>query len=182
MNPRSLLLLAVILSGPAQAAPLVTISCERPKGYRTEYGASASERVQARIAKVPEPAPRYKEPESDGYTMAPTFVVERSERKVTIIWSEAPEDVSARNEAKAPNLPYCCDPPPAAEARIESISDNQITAVQLTEPNGINLYSFYPKLGMVFVASQGHEPSGKNADQLSLFAKCEFAWSGELQR
>ncbi len=159
------------------AEPLVTISCTAPKGHRVEYGASARERVQAENDRRPEPKPHLKGPTEDGYSMTPTFIVDSRKRKLTVVWSESAADAEHRTKAKELGVPYCCSPPAATDAEIVLFAPDQIAALQVMSPNGVKLYSFFPKLGVAFVSSQSHELSGKNTEQLSFFSTCEFAWA-----
>src|SRR5690349_20324607 len=146
------------------AEPIVTISCEAPKGFRMEYGASARERVQAENDHRPEPKPHLKGPMKDAYTSIRTFIVDSGRKRLTIVWSESAADAEHRQRSKELNVPYCCPPPPATDAEIVLFTPDHIAAFQVTSPTGVNLYSFFPKLGTAFVTSQGHEPSGKNTD------------------
>lgn len=66
---------------------------------------------------------------------------------------------------------------PAREIPLITRSPIVITALD-TRPgeNGVVvvLYSFYPQLGIVFVAQHYVSPTGKQASQSMLSAKCEF--------
>jgi hypothetical protein len=52
------LALACIAMPKAEAEPLVTISCDKPKGFNIAYGTTLVERADAREKKQPEPPPK----------------------------------------------------------------------------------------------------------------------------
>ena len=176
MNRFGLLVIAGLLWTPCLAEPLVTISCHEPKGSRMEYGASARERVRAEIDKKSEPKPQLRGPTKDGYDMNPTFIVDSGKKKLTVTWSESASDVELRKKLKAANLP-APSLPPTAEADIVLFEPDQISALQVTPPNAVTVYSFFPKLGTAFFTTQAHELSGKNSQQMSVFSACEFSWN-----
>ena len=180
MNQLRILFIIIILLAPSisLAAPLVTISCDTPKGSRMEYGVSSPERVQAEIGKNPAPKPHLKGPMADGYLTRPTFIVDSTKKKLTVIWSESEADLKQKEESKKLGVPYCCSPPPATDAEVAIFTPDQISALQITVPNDVTVYSFFPKLGTAFITSQGIDAWKKNADVLSFFATCEFSWSG----
>src|SRR5690349_5415888 len=142
MNRTRAVLVAYLVPVLSLAEPIVTISCDAPKGFRMEYGASARERVQAENDHRPEPKPHFKGPVKDGYKHIPTFIVDSGRKKLTVVWSESAADAEDRQRAKELNVPYCCSPPAATEAEIVLFTPDQIAALQLTSPNGVNLYSF----------------------------------------
>ncbi|MGB8598259.1 MAG: hypothetical protein WCD07_12840 [Burkholderiales bacterium] len=171
-----LLVIAGLFWTPCLAEPLVTIACHEPKGSRMEYGASARERVRAEIDKKSEPKPQLRGPTKDGYDMNPTFVVDSGKKKLTVTWSESASDVKLRKQLKAANLP-APSLPPTVEADIVLFEPDQISALQVTPPNAVTMYSFFPKLGTAFFTTQAHELSGKNSQQMSVFSACEFSWN-----
>jgi hypothetical protein len=137
----------------ANAGPMLTISCDKPNGFNIAYGASFKERVEARREKQPEPPPSLKGPTQDAYTGKPTFIIDSNEKKMTIIWTELPEDVELRKKAKELNIPQM-PPPPAIEANIVWFSKKQISAIEVG-PWSIMTYSFYPTFGTAFIGDYG---------------------------
>jgi hypothetical protein len=99
----------------AKAEPLVTISCDKPKGFNIAYGTTLKERAEAREKKQPEPPPKLTRPNEDGYLGTPTFVIDSNKKDMTVIWAELPEDVRLRKQAKELNIPQI-PPPPATDA------------------------------------------------------------------
>ena len=178
MNHFGALLLASLYSTLSFAGPLVTISCPEPKGFNMEYGASPGERVKAEMDKKAEPKPSLKGPIKDGYLMNPTFVIDSSKKKITVIWSESATDLELRKKLKAANLPAPQSPPPSAEADIVLFTPEQISALQVIVPNAVAVYSFFPKLGAAFFTTQSLELSGKNTRVTSVFSACTYSWSG----
>jgi hypothetical protein len=64
----------LITSGVAQS--LVTISCNQPKGYSMQYGISPWDRLDAAVAKRPEPKqPKFTGPTDDSFIERPTFIL-----------------------------------------------------------------------------------------------------------
>lgn len=177
MNHFGIFILAGLFTTPCLAESLVTISCHEPTGFNMQYGASVQERVRAEKDKKPEPKPSLKGPTKDGYLMNPTFVVDSSMKKLTIIWAESASDVELRKRSKELNLPLPSAPPPAVEADIVMFLADQISALHVTPPNAVTMYSFFPKLGTAFFTTQSYELSGKNTQQMSVFSACEFSWS-----
>jgi len=161
--------------GSADAEPLVTISCDKPNGFSIAYGASFFDRVEASQKTQPEPAPALKGPTKDGYSGTPTFVIDSNRQKMTIIWAELREDVELRKKAKELNIPQT-PPPPATEATVVQLFDDQISAIEV-EPWSIMTYSFFPKLGTAFISQQTMDLGFKNTQQMATFAHCEFSWA-----
>lgn len=178
MNQFGVFVLASLFPLLSLAEPLVTISCHEPKGSRMEYGVSAREHVQAEKDKKPEPRPHLKGPTEDGYVENPTFIIDSDKKKLTVVWAESAPDAELRKKAKELGVPYCCSPPPAADANIVMFTSDQISALQVNPPNAVTAYSFFPKLGTAFFTTQEHELSGKNSTQMSVFSACEFSWNG----
>jgi hypothetical protein len=169
------LALACIAMPKAEAEPLVTISCDKPKGFNIAYGTTLVERADAREKKQPEPPPKLRGPTEDGYVGTPTFVIDSNKEKMTVIWAEPPEDVELRKRAKELNLPQL-PPPPAAEATVVLFFSEQISAVEV-EPWSITTYSFFPTLRTAFIGQQAMQPGSKSTTQLATFAHCEFSWT-----
>ena len=175
MNHFGTFVIASLFSTLCLAEPFVTISCHEPKGFNMQYGASIQERVRAERDKKPEPKPHLRAPTKDGYPMNPTFIVDSSKKKLTVIWAESASDVELRKKLKELKFPPPSAPPPAVEADIIMFMPNQISALQVAPPNSVTMYSFFPKLGTAFFSTQGSEISGKNTQQMSVFSACEFS-------
>ncbi|MBI3902551.1 MAG: hypothetical protein HY306_06355 [Nitrosomonadales bacterium] len=177
MNQLYIFIIASLITTLSFAEPLVIITCHEPMGSSMEYGVSSFERVQAAIDKKQKPTKsHFKEAIKNGYERKPTFIIGSDKKKATIVWAESAEEAKQRELAKSVNVPYCCSPSPATDANIVMFTPDQISALQV-DTGIVTLYSFFPKLGTVFIASQYTEPSGKNSTQLSTFAECEFAWN-----
>ena len=70
---------------------------------------------------------------------------------------------------------------PARQIAVVAYSPLVITALDAHPgPHGVvALYSFYPKLGVVFIAQHYLDVQAADAAQSAFFAKCAFSWSGE---
>jgi len=170
-----IVIIAITCSVAAQAfaVPLVTITCDKPNGFNLSYGVSFTERLNTKNEQ--EPNPSLKGPTKDGYAGKPTFVIDSDEKKMTVIWSELPEDVELRKKAKEMGLPQM-PPPAAADAMIVWFSKDQISAIQ-AEPWSITTYSFFPKMGTAFIGQQSMDLGMKNSRQIATLAHCEFSWA-----
>ncbi|MBI1174787.1 MAG: hypothetical protein GC139_05920 [Sideroxydans sp.] len=177
MNQFRAFLLACLVPSFVVAEPLLTISCDTPKGSRMAYGVSIPERVEAEINKKPVPKAHLKGPIADGYLARPTFVVDSAKKKLTVVWSESASDLEQKKKSKELGVPYCCSPPPATSAEIIMFTPEQISALQVTAPYTATVYSFFPKLGTAFITTQGTDLGMNNSEQMSLFSTCEFSWN-----
>jgi hypothetical protein len=169
---------ALLLSLPLSAAsaePLVTITCDQPKGFNITYGTSLRERFEAREKKLPFPTPTFSGPNNDGFLSKPTFVIDANKRDVTVIWTELPEDVELRKQAKKLNIPQP-PPPPASNATVVWFMPDLISAID-AEPWSIVTYSFFPKLGTAFIGQQSMSPGSKDTTEIATFAHCELSWT-----
>jgi hypothetical protein len=172
--------IAIVLSllHPATsiAEPNVTISCDKPEGFNMKYGVSFTEQLEAAKNKLPEPTkPTLTGPTKDGYAGKPTFIIDKNEKDMTVVWSELPDDVKLRQQAKELGLPQM-PPLPATNANVVLFFEEQISAV-LVEAWSIMTFSFFPKLGTVFISQQAMQIGSKRTTQMSVFAHCEFSWS-----
>ena len=168
-------ILTIAAISKANAEPLVTISCEKPNGVSISYGASLQERAEAKEKNQPEPPPTLKEPAKNGYAALPTFVIDSNKKKVTVIWSELPNDAEAKKVLKdlsSPTLP----PPPVTDATVVLFTDDQISAIE-TDLWSITTYSFFPKIGSAFIGQQAMQPGTKSAIEVATFAHCQFSWT-----
>jgi hypothetical protein len=109
------------------------------------------------------------------YAGKPTFIIDTNRKDMTVVWSELPDDVKLRQQAKELGLPQM-PPPPAANATIVLFLDEQISAV-LVEPWSIMTFSFFPKLGTVFIGQQYILAGLNRTTQMSVFGHCEFSWT-----
>jgi hypothetical protein len=167
----------VLLTSPmAKAEPLVTISCDKPNGFRIEYGTSPEERIEASQKNQPSPPPTLRGPNKDSYLGTPTFIIDSNKTKMTVVWSELPEDLESRKRAKELDLPWLSPTPPAAEASVVMFFPDQISAVQV-EAFLIMTYSFFPKLRTAFIGEQNIDSVYKNTTEIATFAHCEFSWT-----
>jgi hypothetical protein len=168
----------VLLTLPtAKAEPLVTISCDKPNGFRIEYGTTPEERFEASQKNQPSPPPTLSGPNKDSYLGTPTFIIDSNKTKMTVVWAELPEDLELRKRAKELDLPLLPPTPPAAaEASVVMFFRDQISAVQV-EAFLIMTYSFFPKLGTAFIGEQNIDSVYKNTTQIATFAHCEFSWT-----
>ena len=153
----SLALLAPLL---CSAEPLVTITCDPPKGVSQRYGVTDEDRMKTAHGV---PAPHLIPPEPDGYNSKPIFLVDSSRTKLTMLWSNLKEGEKATD---VPIIHYSLD---------------IITAIQAHPgPNGaVFLYTFYPKLGILAWAMQYTPILADGASQSIFFAKCEYSWGGK---
>ncbi len=173
-------LVGVALLAPlvCSAEPLITINCEAPKGVSQDYGVPGAERVRAATEHKPQPADHFTGPYQDGFTAKPTFIVDSSRKKLTLLWAESAGEKALCELSK--QLGHKWEPDPAREVRVIAHSPEFITAIDAHagRNEGAVLYSFYPKLGVVFVAQHYLDINGSDAAQSAFFAKCEFSWSG----
>ena len=97
--------IASLLSTTSFAEPLVTITCDKPDGFNIAYGISLTDRFNATANSQPEPTtPSLKGPTKDGYLGKPTFAINSNRKKITVIWTELPEDAELRKQAKESSL------------------------------------------------------------------------------
>ncbi len=113
MNQFYIFIIASVITTSSFANPLVTVSCDMPKGYSMEYGVSSFERIDAAISEKQEPTnSHFKEAMKDGYENKPTFIISSDKKKATVVWAESAKEIKHREQAKSLNAPYCCGPPP----------------------------------------------------------------------
>jgi hypothetical protein len=161
--------------GTANAEPLVTISCDVPKGVSIGYGTTLLERAEAREKKQPTPPPALSGPNKDGYSNKPTFVIDANKKDMTVIWAEPPEDIKIRKLLKEQNITHY-PPPPATVATVVLFMPDQISAIE-SEPWSIMTFSFFPMLGTAFIGDQTMNPGSRDTTQLATFAHCDFSWT-----
>jgi len=176
MKKFSLTLLACVFPLLSVADPVVTISCDTPKGSSMEYGESSYARVQSAIDKKPVPKSGLVVNKADGYEERPTFIINSTKKKLIVTWAESEDELNQRKQAKEVGVPYCCSPNPTSEAGVVIFTPDHISAIGITPPYVITVYSFFPKLGTMFVTDQGTDVFGKNSSQHSFFATCTYSW------
>jgi hypothetical protein len=159
------------------ANPFATISCDTPKGSSMEYGVSSYARIQSIIDKKTIPEPSLVVIKDDGYEEKPTFTISSEKKKLIVTWSESEGDLIKRKKAKEKGVPYCCSVNQSSEAEVVIFTPDHITAIEIGSPNFITSYSFFPKLGTMFINNQGIDAFGKNSHQHSFFATCKYYWS-----
>jgi len=140
------------------ADPLVTVTCDPPKGVSQHYGVTDEDRMKTAHGV---PAPHLLPSEPDGYGHKPIFIIDSDKKKLTTLWADLPDEK-------------------AREVPIIRYSPLQITAIDAHPgPNGtIIVYTLYPKLGILLWTMQYTPPLTDGASQSIFFSKCEFAWSG----
>lgn len=157
-----------------QASPIVTITCHDLKGSTLQYGVPMAERVDAKVKKQPMPTPRVVGPINDGYQESLTLVVDSaSPTKLAIVWNESAEQLKSRAEAKKYGIETL--PPQADEATVISASPSMISALIENAPNGIVLYTFFPKSKSAFITTHSRMYDDSNTTMTSVRAACEFA-------
>lgn len=135
------------------AEPTVTITCEPLKGLNDGYGLTPTENQLA----VHKPIPKHYWSEEDGYSVGNTFIVDVKRRTITILWADGKD--------------------PAHEIPLTVYSEDVIAAV-LSQPSfrgpRIEIYSFYPKVGVGFMSLHYLNLDGASAHQSALHARCSF--------
>lgn len=126
----------------------------------------------------PRPANHLSVAISDGFNSKPTFVVDSSRKKLTLVWADTAGEAATREFAKEHGTEM--KPEPARDVPVIAYSPIVITAMDAHPgKNGaVALYSLYPKLGVMFVAQHYLDINAADAVQSAFVAKCEFAWSG----
>jgi hypothetical protein len=166
------LLLAPFLVASSFAQPLVTFSCDQPKGYSMRYGVSLSDRTAAKIDKKPEPKPKFTGPTDDGYDERPTFILNVAQRKLAVTWSYT--DAVLEIERKVDGgTPLKSSAPRTYDLEIVTFGPVFISALEVG-PLGTTTYSFFPKLGKAFIADQVLDLGGESASQMTTITSCVF--------
>ncbi len=155
----------------ANAESLLTITCEKPNGFRMEYGVAA----EATTGNQPEKA-MLSGPTKDGYQGKPTFLIDSTKKNMTVIWNLLPEAEAWRKQAKELFNLNSLSPLPAADAAIVSFSDEQISAIKV-DAGSIMTYSFFPRSSTMFINQQYVQLGLKKTVQISAFAGCDFSWA-----
>jgi hypothetical protein len=171
-------LMILLMPSPALTEPILTITCHEPKGKRMEYGVFLYEYYDAKIKKQTLPKPRLRTMD-DGYTglTIPFIIDSAAPNKMTYVWGETAEVESYRKDARRLGIPV---PPPIVreqQADIMVFNEDLISTLE-KGPRYMWVNSFFPKLGVAYFAQHeyGEFESAAWNTQISLFARCEFAW------
>lgn len=146
----------------AWSEPLLTVTCEPPRGRRVDYGQGAFGTEKTKL-----------EEGTDSFTgVNPVFIIDGgTPDQVTVIWGDS------KGIPKAMQLPTKAQQPP-----IVHFSAGQITAVY-NYGNGVWVYSLFPKLAFGVFTRQSHlGPEGHHATGSMLYAKCQFAYSKDRKK
>jgi hypothetical protein len=169
------LLSLLTIAETAVAQPLLTISCDKPKGFNMRYGVPLHELAEAQQNHRPEPKPSLKGPTQDGYFETPNFVIDANQKNMTVVWTESPETVAARKSMKQKGLAQSWTAPAAVNATILSFDLLQISAVSV-EPV-LTTYAFFPNKGVAFFVEHYFDGGVTSVVQLATFSTCEFTWA-----
>lgn len=163
----------------SMASPILTITCHDLKGSSLHYGVPFWQRVDAKVNSKKAPEPHIVGPEDDGYDNTLTIIVDSaSPRKMSIVWNESAETQKVRANAKKSGIDMI--PPSVDEAQIISVNRDMFTAMVDGDPQGVRLYTFFPKLGTAFITTHGEIPDGTDTVMTSVRGACEF--SGDTYR
>ncbi len=169
-------IMILLVPSPALTEPILTITCHEPKGKRMEYGVFPNEHIDAMVKKKAPPKPRFRTVD-DGYTgLTATFIVDSAAPdKMTYIWGDTAEFEPYKDTARQVGIEV--PPTPTRQAAIILFTEDQISTVE-KGPQYARLQSFFPKLGTAYFAHHSYVHFGIDDwnEQLSLFARCEFAW------
>lgn len=146
MKKFSLTLLVCLFPLLSVANPVVTISCDIPKGSSMEYGESSYARVQSAIDKKPVPKPGLVVNKADGYEERPTFLIDSTKKKLIVTWAESDVELQQRKQAKELGVPYCCSPNPTSEAGVVIFTPDHISAIEITPPHVVTVFRFSQNL------------------------------------
>ncbi len=146
---RTILACALLVSVVAHAKPVLTATCGQPIGQRLDQVAGS---IQSK---------------SDGFDgVNPVFIIDDQKPKVvTYIWGPAEwaRDVLKMKAA-------------AQDALIVSATDDKITAVRLEGENIIQMYSLFPKKGLVLFSQHRYIDLAGGVPTVGMFhAKCTFS-------
>src|SRR5689334_6602639 len=161
---------AVLLATAANADPLLTISCDPPKGTTVAYGVNGTEYAESEVKHVPPPRPALRGPEPDGFSARFSLVVSPTGHEATVVW----EDPNGKEE------------PHSESGTVLTLSEDRITIVTPQMPyasvlsaSPIRIFSFFPKFGSAFLAQQSWDLY-HDTRQMALATRCRF--SGDLKR
>jgi hypothetical protein len=158
----------------AHAHPILTITCHDLKGSTLHYGVPFWERVHAKTNNEKAPEPHIVGPKDDGYDNTLTIVVDSASRsKMTIVWNESPATQKVRADAKKNGIDMI--PPSVEEAQIVSVNRDMFSAMVEGDPQGISLYTFFPKLGTAFITNHSEIPDGTDTVMTAVRGACEFS-------
>lgn len=133
----------------AQAKPVLTVTCSQPTGQRFDQ-------VAGNI-----------QPKNDGFDgVNPVFIIDDQRPKIiTFIWGPAEW---ARDALKMKAA--------AQEAFIVSATEDKITAVRLEGDNITQMYSLFPKKGLVLFSQHRYIDLAGGVPNVGMFySKCSFS-------
>ena len=87
--------------------------------------------------------------------------------------SKPPKDAEARKVGKERDL-LTVPPPPATEATVVLLTDDQISAIE-TDLWSIMTYSFFPKIGTAFIRQRAMQPGTKSVMQIANSYLCALS-------
>ncbi len=145
----SVLLCLLLVSTAAAAKPILTATCGVPTG--TRYGYS---RAGLQFGK------------DDFTNVNPVFVLDSEKKGKLLVIFGATQSAQGLGVATQ-----------ADEAAIVAMSPEKITAVLVTQPNGIvETFSLFPTEGVMFYVKQFYLNRGETSAQIvTMWAKCTFA-------
>jgi hypothetical protein len=169
-------LMILLMPSPALTEPILTITCHEPKGKRMEYGVFLYEYFDAKIKKKAPPKPRLRTGD-DGYTgVTPTFMIDSATPdKMTYVWGDTAEFEPYKQAARQFGLQV---PAPAAQQAVIMVLNEDLISTFEKGPRYVWVNSFFPKLGVAYFVQHEYRELESVAwnTQISLFARCEFAW------
>ena len=151
-------ILSAITTNFASAEPMLTVTCDSPKGKRYDYGKGLLGHEKTKFQES-----------ADSFTDSnPIFVLDNNTpTELSVIWGDT------KSIPKAMQRPTI-----AAQHPIVPFSKGQITAVNDYD-NGVWVYSLFPKLGYAVFTRQSNWAEGQHATGSVLYAKCEFAFRND---
>jgi len=166
----------LLMSSPALTEPILTITCNAPQGKRMEYGVFPNEHIDAIVKKKAPPKPRLRTVD-DGYTgVTPTFIIDSAvPNKMTYMWGDTAEFEPHKQAARQFGIKV---PAPAAQQADIIVFNEELISTIEQGPRYAWLNSFFPKLGVAYFVQHEYRHFGIDTwnVQISLFARCEFAW------
>ncbi len=153
----AIILSSLLAAQLAWSEPLLTVTCEQPRGRRVDYGQGIFGTEKTKL-----------EERTDSFTgVNPVFIIDGgTPDQLTVIWGDTK------------GIPKAMQHPTKAEQHpIVHFSAGQITAVH-NFGTGVWVYSLFPKLAFGVFTRQSHwGPEGHHALGSVMHAKCQFAYS-----
>jgi hypothetical protein len=148
-----LLLLAVLYRAPVAAKPLLTVTCEDPKGSEVSYGRGLLGLWELTINTATAEYPG----------AHPSFLLEEDQpQKLQVSWGSPPTtQETGHTQART------------FDASILSATEDRITAVYQSG-EAVWMYSLFPKLGIGYFSTHNPIPFGYTSRSVSTYALCHF--------